>query len=174
MVFMFVMVSGMIKIYDATASPNANITTQAIVTGGSLSIDTQGQVNYSSVTLNAAAQNTTGNILQVNMRDPRGTGAGWSVTGLANNMQAGTNIISNVWIRWAPGDIYGLEGSSLTGVAAGPDYVGNFGDGARTLANTSTNNGMGNYCINDTMLNLTIGAGTPAGTYQNIVALTIS
>ena len=153
-----------------------NTLLQAIVQGGTLSLDSPEQANYTSVTLNASTQTTTANMIQVNMRDPRGSGAGWTTIGACNDMKAGTNTISNAYIDWAPGTVYALDGSSNTNVAAGADYTGNFGDGARTLANTSlsTGDGMGNYIINGTIMNLKIESSVNAGTYQNTLLLTIS
>jgi hypothetical protein len=171
---MFAMVFGSVTINQAGAATVSNTILQQIIQAGSLSIEGPGQVNFSTITLNGVAVNSTANMLQVNMRDPRGSGAGWTVTGLANNMQSGTNIISNAYLRWAPGDILALDGSSNTGVAAGVDYTGNFADGPRTRANTSTNNGMGNYVINSTVLNLLIEPSVLTGTYQNTLTLTIS
>ena len=172
--FMLAMLSGVVRVGKISAETDDAIL-ELIVSAGSLSIEAASQVNFAGVTLNAVSVNTTGNMVQVNMRDARGTGAGWTATGAANNLTAAnaTNI-SNIWLRWAPGDIFALDGADNTGVAAGADYSGNFGDGARILANTSTNNGMGNYVINGTILNLLVDSGTPATTYQNTLTLTIS
>lgn len=172
---MLVMTFGSLMTDQAGAADVSNTILQQIVTGTPLSIEGSAQVNFASVALNTVAVNSTGNMIQVNMRDPRGTGAGWSVTGSANNLQAANGaIIANSFLRWAPGTIYVLDGGSNTGVAAGSSYVGNFADGAITLANTSTNNGMGNYVINGTTLNLMIAPSTMIGTYQNTLTLTIS
>ncbi len=171
----FLMTFGSLVTDQAGAATTSNTILQQIVQGGSLSIEGPGQVNFATITLNTFTVNSTANMIQVNMRDPRGTGAGWTVTGSANDLQAANGaIIANSFLRWGPGTIYALDGSSNTGVAAGASYVGNFADGARTLANTSTNNGMGNYVINGTILNLMIAPATMTGTYQNTLVLTIS
>jgi hypothetical protein len=173
-VFMFGMVLGSMDVRDAEAIGSNSLLRQ-VVLAGSLSLEATNFLLFPSVTLNATAQNSTANLGQVNMRDPRGTGAGWTAIGSANNMVAANGaVISNVHLSWAPGTIYALDGSSNAGVAAGASYSGNFGDGTRTLANTSTNNGLGNYVINGTILNLLILPSTLAGTYENTLTLTIS
>ena len=174
-VFMFAMISGTVNTVRVQAYGD-NTILQAIVQGGTLSLDSPDQANYTTVTLNAATQTTTTNLVQVNMRDPRGSGAGWTTVGACNDMKAGTNTIANAYIDWAPGTVYALDGASNTGVAAGEDYIGNFGDSLRTLANTalSSGDGMGNYVINGTIMNLKIKSDVNAGTYQNTLLLTIS
>jgi len=174
-VFMFAMISGTVNPIRVRAIGD-NTLLQANVQGGTLSLDSPEQANYATVTLNASAQTTTANLIQVNMRDPRGSGAGWTTIGACNDMKAGTNTISNAYIDWAPGTVYALDGASNTGVAAGADYAGNFGDGSRTLANTalSAGDGMGNYVINGTIMNLQILSSVNAGVYQNTLLLTIS
>jgi len=171
----FVMIFSSMSVNQAGAATTANTILQQVVQGGTLSIESSGQVNFATITLNTFATNSTASLPQVNMRDPRGSGAGWTVTGAANSMSAVNGAtISNAHLSWAPGTIYALDGSSNTGVAAGASYSGNFGDGARTLANTSTNNGMGNYVINATTLNLMVLPSTMVGTYQNTLTLTIT
>lgn len=173
--FMFAMISGALDPIRVRAIGD-NTVLQAIVQGGTLSLDSPDQANYTTVTLNASTQTSTANLVQVNMRDPRGSGAGWTTVGSCNDMKAGTNTVTNVYIDWAPGTVYALDGASNTGVAAGVDYTGNFGDGARTLANTTidSGDGMGNYVINGTIMNLKIKSDVKAGTYQNTLLLTIS
>lgn len=173
-VFMFGMIGGTFKV-DYAGAIGANTVLNLLVQAGSLSLEAPAQVNFTDVTLAGVASNTIANLVQVNMRDMRGTGAGWTAVGTANAMTAANGAtIPTTLLRLAPGDIFALDGASNTGVAAGADYAGNFGDGARTLANTSTNNGLGNYVINGTILNLTVPSTTYTGTYQNTLTLTIS
>jgi len=173
---MFFMIYGSMNTERAGAATSSNTILQEVIQGGTLSIEGPGQVNFSTITLNTFAANSTATMTQVNMRDPRGTGAGWTVIGTANSLQAVNGAtISNAFLRWSPGTIYALDGSSNAGVAAGAAYAGNFADsGGKTLANTSTNNGLGNYVINGTTLNLLVAPSTMSGTYQNTLTLTIS
>ena len=172
-VFMLVMIAGVVRVWDARAIGD-NTVLEQVITAGTLSLESPEQVNFNSTTAGTSV-NSLANLVQVNMRDYRGTGAGWTAVGSANNMVAGNGaIIPNYRLRWAPGDIFALDGASNSGVAPGPDYIGNFGDGVRTLANTSSNNGLGNYVINGTTLNLLIEASDVTGTYQNTLTLTIS
>lgn len=132
---------------------------------------------FSDLTIGVGA-NSTANLTQVNARDYRGTGAGWTVSGTMNNLTAsngavGTNNISNASINWLPGQFFALDSGSNTGVAIGTG--GTFAT-AQTLINASTNNGMGNYKITNTMLNI-LYSGTAtqkAAMYQNILTITIT
>ena len=174
-VFMFAMISGSLNPIRVRAIGDTS-TLQQQITGGSLSLESPTQVNFNSQTSGIGA-NSLANMTQVNLRDYTGTGSGWTATGSANIMTAvNAATISNNRLRWAPGDIYALDGASNTGVAAGADYSGNFGDGLRTLANTalSVGDGAGNYVINGTTLNLLVTVDDYIGTYQNTLTLTIS
>jgi len=173
-VFMLAMLGGVLKVYDVRADNVDTTTLQQQITTGSLSLESPTQVNFNATTAGTGV-NSLANMVQVNMRDYTGTGSGWTTTGSANNMVAGNGaILANTRLKWSPGTIYALDGASNSGVAAGASYSGNFGDGSRTLANASGNNGMGNYVINGTTMNLLIQAGDVTGTYQNTLTLTIA
>jgi len=171
--FMFVMVFGSIDINNVGAI-GGNTTVQLTLTSGALSLESPTQVNFNSVPINAVAYNTLANLTQVNFRDTRGSGVGYNVVGSANNMQAGTNVIANSYLGWSPGSIFALDGASNTGVTAGAAYSGNFGDGARTMVSATSNNGMGNYVINGTTLNVQVRPSFITGTYQSTLLLTIA
>ncbi|OGI27040.1 MAG: hypothetical protein A2359_01700 [Candidatus Moranbacteria bacterium RIFOXYB1_FULL_43_19] len=172
-VFMLAMMGGMISLKNVRAIGD-DTTLQQVLTGGSLSLESPTQVNFNSQTAGSGA-NSLANLTQVNMRDYTGTGGGWAATATANAMTAANAAtIPNTRLSWAPGDIYALDGASNDGVTAGPDYSGNFGDGARNLTGASSGNGMGNYVINGTTLNLLIIAEDYQGTYQNTLTLTIA
>lgn len=171
--FMLTMISGVINLKNVQAIGD-DTTLQQVLTGGSLSLESPTQVNFNSQTAGTGV-NSLANIVQVNMRDYTGTGGGWAATATANAMTAANAAtIPNTRLSWAPGDIYALDGASNDGVTAGPDYSGNFGDGARNLTGASSGNGQGNYVINGTALNLLITADDYQGTYQNTLTLTIA
>jgi hypothetical protein len=173
-VFMLAMISGTVNPIRVRAIGD-NSTLEQQITGGSLSLESPTQVNFNS-TESGTGVNSLANLVQVNMRDYTGTVSGWDAIGFANAMTAAnTATIANTRLKWAPGDIYALDGSSNTGVVAGADYTGNFGDnGGLTLANAGTGFGAGNYVINGTTLNLLITVDDVIGTYQNTLLLTIS
>lgn len=171
--FMFAMMIGTVNV-NLVGAIGGNTILQQVVSAGSLSLETAAQVNFNTFTLNGVSTNSLANLVQVNFRDTRGSGAGYNVVGSANDMKAETNTISNAFLKWSPGTIYALDGSSNTGVTAGASYSGNFGDGPRTMVTATSNNGMGNYVINGTAMNLLLISSVPAGTYQNTLLLTIS
>jgi hypothetical protein len=170
--FMFVMVFGSVNI-DLINAIGTNTTLIQNLVAGSLSMEAPATIGFNNINLGSPT-NSLANMLQVNARDLRGVGNAWTVTATMNNLTtagAGVNNITNAAIAWAPGGYFSDNGTS-TGVAVG---VAGMFDSARTLFNTSVNNGMGNYKIVNTTLNVVYN-GNPnfvAGTYQNTMTMTI-
>lgn len=170
--FMILMVFGSINIKNTNAIGTNTTLTQNILTGA-LSMAAPSAIAFNDINLGTAI-NSLANMTVVNARDYRGTGVAWDVTATMNNLTtsgAGVNNISNAAIAWAPGAEFSDNGSN-TGVAVG---AAGFFSAARTLFNTSTNNGMGNYKIVNTTLNVVYN-GNPnfvAGTYVNTMTMTI-
>ena len=170
--FMFVMVFGSVSV-DFTSAIGTNTTLIQNLIAGALSMEAPATLAFNNQTLGVAA-NSLANMDVVNARDLRGTGVAWTVTASMNNLTtggAGVNNISNAAIAWAPGAAFADNGSN-TGTAVGT--AGYFST-LRTLFNTSTNNGMGNYKITNTTVNVVFN-GNPnfvAGTYQNTMTMTI-
>jgi hypothetical protein len=170
--FMFVMVFGSINI-DVIRAIGTNTTLIQNIVPGTLSMEAPATLGFNNINLGTPI-NSLANMTQVNARDLRGTGVAWSVTGTMNNLTtagAGVNNISNAVIAWAPGGFFADNGSNA-GVALG---TAGFFDSVRTIINTSVNNGMGNYKIVNTTMNVVYN-GNPnfvAGTYQNTLTMTI-
>lgn len=171
--FMFVMVFGSMNISDVSAIGTNTTLIQNLV-AGTLQLEAPATLPFNNLTV-AVAANSLANLDVVNMRDYRGSGAGWSVTGTMNNLYivtAGVNNISNAVIAWAPGSQFALDSASNTGVAIG---AAGYFSAARTLINASAANGLGNYRVNGTTVNV-VYSGSPtqlAGTYQNTLLMTI-
>jgi hypothetical protein len=172
MLFMFVMVFGSVNISFISAI-GTNTTLIQNILPGTLSMEAPTTLAFNNINLGSAV-NSLANMNQVNARDLRGTGVAWSVTGSMNNLTtsgAGVNNISNAVIAWAPGASFADNGTN-TGTAMG---TAGYFDSLRTLFNTSVNNGMGNYKLVNTTMNVVYN-GNPnfvAGTYQNTMTMTI-
>ena len=172
MLFMFVMVFGSVNL-NFTSAIGTNTTLIQNLVAGTLAMEAPVTIGFNNINLGSAA-NSLANMNQVNARDYRGTGVAWTVTGFMNSLtavEAGINTIANTVIAWAPGAYFSDNGTN-TGVALGT--AGYFGV-LRTLFNTSINNGMGNYKIVNTTMNVVYN-GNPnfvAGTYQNTMTMTI-
>ena len=174
--FMALMVFGSVEVADLSAAVN-NVTLIQNLVAGTLQLEAPTSKGFNDLTV-AVAGNSLANLDQVNVRDFRGTGAGWTLSGTMNNMLTsaaaggGSNEISNAVIAWAPGTYYALDGGSNTGVSAG---TAGFFSAARTLLTATANNGMGNFVMNGTVLNVVYNgyAGQKVGTYQNILTLTV-
>jgi hypothetical protein len=171
--FAFVMVFSSFNI-NFTSAIGTNTTLIQNLIAGTLAMEAPATLGFNNINLGTPI-NSLANMTQVNARDYRGSGLAWSVTGTMNNLQAaaaGVNNISNAVIAWAPGGFFSDNGTN-TGVALGT--AGYFNGGPRTLINTSVNNGMGNYKIVNTTMNVVYN-GNPnfvAGTYQNTLTMTI-
>ena len=170
--FMFVMIFGSVSV-DFTSAIGTNTTLIQNLVAGALSMEAPATLGFNDLTIGTPF-NSWANMVQVNARDFRGSGVLWGVTGTMNDMRAtnvGINTIANTVIAWAPGPAFADNGSN-TGTAIG---ASGYFSAARTLFNTSTNNGMGNYKITNTILNVVYNGRTDfaAGSYQNILTMII-
>jgi hypothetical protein len=181
-VFMSMMIFGVVNTQNSSAANQANANLIQNFVAGSLSLEADATIGFADLSVGIAA-NSTQNLTEVNIRDYRGTGAGWSVTGLMNDLFNATaetggrrNNIRNTSIAWFPGNgtLTGLESAPTTGIALGSNTF--FSSAGKTLINASTNNGMGNYRFNLTPINIQYdGAGNQIpGNYQTWLRLTIS
>ena len=177
--FMFIMISGTLDVMNGNAATTVYMNLIQNFVAGSLSIECMQNLAFNSITI-AAAGNSLANMTTFNARDYRGSGAGWNVTAYSNNLTisnsaTGINNISNASIAMNPATatIIGLDGASTTGVSLGAAAYLNY---ARTLVYTSTNNGMGNYRVNNATFNVVYNgrADQLAGTYQAIVTFQIN
>jgi len=172
-IFMMLMVFGS---RDDVFAIGTNTTLTQNLIQGSMSMEVSStNLVFSDLTIGVGS-NSTANLTQVNMRDYRGSGAGWTVAATMNNLQvaaAGINNISNLAINWTPGAVYALDGGSNTGVTLGAGGTFNM---QQNLVSSTSNNGMGNYKVVNTMLNI-LYTGTPtqkSGMYQNTMTITIN
>lgn len=173
--FMALMVFGSRDQFALAIGTNTTLIQNFIA--GSLQLETAASLGFNDITVGVPA-NSLATLSIVNVRDYRGSGAGWTVTGTVNNMFAAVtgplNYILNTTIAWAPGAVWALDGgASNTGVATGAASY--FGGGLLTFANTSTNNGVGNYKVTNTALNIVYGgsAAQKIGSYQGTLTMTI-
>lgn len=171
--FMFVMIGGTIDQFSIirAATDTANLL-QNIVSGD-LFVQAQGDVGFNDQAAGTGI-NSLANLTVVNVIDNTGSAAGWDCVGGSTNFingAGGNLILPNLRLMWAPGDI---DGPDLTGVAAGPDYTGNFGDGTLTLINAASGYGSGSYNIANTSLNILIETGDYAEDYNATLTFTLS
>jgi len=177
-VFMFLMVFGALNQEMVSANFAANLIENFV--SGSLQLEGPTSIAFSDINVGSPS-NSLANLDTVNIRDTRGSGGQWSVVGSMNNMLAtnagARNFLDANNIAWFPGNatLTGLDGSNTSGIALGSNTLMNAGT-QRTLINASANNGMGNYILNGTLINIQYyGWGNQiAGTYQNTLTMTIS
>jgi len=181
-VFMLLMIFGTVNTEHSYAANQTNTNLVQNFVAGGLSLEADATISFSDLSVGVSA-NSLQNLTQVNILDERGTGAGWSVTGLMNDLFIGTsdaggkrNNIRNTSIAWFPGNatLYGLSGSNTDGIAKGSNSF--FSSSGLTLINASTNNGLGNYRFNLTPINIQYdgAANQIPGNYQTWLRLTIS
>jgi len=177
--FMFIMVSGTVDVMNGNAATTVYMNLIQNFVAGTMSIECMPDLVFNDIAI-AAAGNSLANMTVFNIRDYRGSGAGWNVTAFSNdltiaNSAVGVNNISNASIAMNPSTaiVIGLDGSSTSGITLGAAAYLNY---ARTLAYSTANNGMGNYSINNATFNIVYNgrADQLAGTYQAIVTFQIN
>ena len=174
-IFMVAMVFGSRDEFASAIGTNTTLIQNFVA--GTLQLETFTTLSFNNLTVGTAASSLA-NLSLVNIRDYRGSGAGWSVTGVVNNMftaTAGTyNYINNAVIAILPGDMFALDGgASNTGVV---DGTGGYFSTSQNIASATANSGFGNYKLTNTVLNIVYNgnAGQKVGTYQGILLMTIN
>jgi len=157
---------------DNATIPNTSANQVYTVTAGTLSISHPTSVTFSSVTIQAASQQTTANMSAITVTDSRGTNAGWSATATVSNFSDGTHTISVTNLSITPGSLTVVSGSG-TGVSSGPTHTFTSTSDAATLMSASAGYGNGEYQVSPT-LNLTIPVGSYSGSYNATMAITVS
>lgn len=176
--FMFFMVFNTVELQNVFAI-GANTTLTQNFAGGSLALTASSSAGFNDIQIGTPI-NSKANLVVVNMQDYRGSGAGWTTSGnISAQFQAtnaGVNTIANTVVAWNPtgAALTSPDSSNLNGMAKGAATY--FSDGIKTLVNTSTNNGMGNYQLSGTELNIVYnGRGDQApGSYTATLQLTIA
>jgi len=157
---------------DNAAIPNTSADQVYTVTGGILSISNPTSVTFTSVTVQATAQQTTANMSAITVTDSRGSNAGWSATTTVGNFSDGLHTILVTNLSITPGSLTIVSGSG-TGVSAGTNHTFTSSSDAATLMNASVGNGNGEYQVSPT-LNLTIPVGSYSGNYNTTMTITVS
>jgi hypothetical protein len=174
-VFMLSMMFGSLNLPGALAT----VTTTNLIqnfAGGTFGHQAQQNLVFTQITVGTAS-NTSANMLQTNVWDFRGTGAGWTITGICNNMltaAVGVNMLNASTIFWAPG---GATVTAISGVTTGiTNGTTQSLETSRTLITSTTNNGMGNYRMWNVLLNVQYNGRSDqkTGTYGGILTMTSS
>jgi hypothetical protein len=175
--FMLFMMFGSLNLPGTSAAGTTTNLIQNIVAGGAgLGHSAMMNLVFTDFTVGVGSNSTT-NMVQTNVWDYRGTGAGWQITGYANNLSTaatGNNNFTNSNITWYPagGAIIAVSGST-TGITLG---VASNLDGSRNMIGASVGNGMGNYRVNNVVINVFYNGGMDrrVGSYQAILTMTSS
>jgi hypothetical protein len=173
--FMMCMMFGSLNLPGATAAGTNTTLVQNIVAGaGALGHSAAASLGFTPITVGTAS-NTTGTLPQTNVWDFRGTGVGWTLSGIANNLAiatAGLNNISSANIMWNPagGTFTALSGAT-TGMTLGT--AANL-DASRTMLTAPATYGMGNYRVWNTAMTVYYNGDMAqlVGTYQAFLTLT--
>jgi hypothetical protein len=148
--------------------------TQAVVTGGTLSISNPAAGDFTPVTLNGTDQSPTASLAAFTVNDARGTGVGWHVTAQASQFaNAGATralVAGSLEMSEPTVDANGTS-SPEPDVAAGPYVIDN--GSAVSIASAALDEGMGAYDFSDTTLTLTVPADAYAATYLSTVTISV-
>lgn len=176
--FMFFMVFNTVELRNVFAI-GANTTLTQNFTTGSLALTASSSAGFNDVQVGTAI-NSKANLVVVNMQDYRGGGAGWTTSGnITAQFQAtnaGYNVIPNAVVAWNPtgAALTTPDSSNLNGNTKGTASY--FDGGLKTLLTFSSGNGMGNYQMSGTELNIVYNgrADQTAGSYTATLQLTIA
>lgn len=133
------------------------------------------------VSLNGLDQVVSGSLGQVTVVDPRGSNAGWSLTGQVSDFRepVGDNLIPAADLGWAPSAALVPGGLNLVRTAgdstitAGPSVAPGAGlSTPQTLCSAPAGASAGTFTC-DATLNLGVPYNTPAGTYTGVLTLTL-
>ncbi len=159
----------------ATGSCEVLETVTLNVTAGDLKMaKAAGDVALSGITLNGTAQEATGALKQVTVRDERGGNLGWSLVGQFSGLNGPVAIPASA-LTWTPDCAAGTNSDDT--VTDGP--AANFGATPLALCQvTSANNGTdgttGGTFTADADLELAVPANQAAGSYIGTLTLTLS
>jgi hypothetical protein len=139
---------------------------------GTLTIAQQAAgIKLSDITINGAAQNMTGALNPVTVKDYRGGATGWTLTGSVSDFTNGTGgKITGDKFTWTPKVTNG-EGSPSTAVAGS---TGPIGTGATLASAPNAATGTGGTFTADADLSLAVPAYQQIGTYNATLTLSIS
>jgi hypothetical protein len=174
--FMMLMTFGTLDVPGTSATvTTTNLIQNVIASGAGLGHAAMSDIGFNDITLGTAI-NSRANMIQTNVWDFRGNGAGWGVTAVCTNLVvavAGINYFDNATqIAWDPsvGTIISIAGST-SGITLGT--AGLFSS-TRTLVSSTTNNGMGNYRVNNVLFNVIYNGrmDQKIGTYTAVLTMT--
>ncbi|MDQ4126309.1 MAG: WxL domain-containing protein [Actinomycetota bacterium] len=171
------------------AAPARADDTNVTVTGASLALGSITTGDFGGVTLNGAAQTTTGTMSAFSVTDSRGTGVGWNVTVSASAFKEyasgsyveggrtlGTSRFTMGQASAAKSDSSSSGLPTMTSGTYTLDADTN-ADGtseAVKIASAATGDGMGAYSVTPGQLSLSIPASAYAKTYRSDVTVTLS
>lgn len=148
--------------------------TQAVVSGGTLSITNPLADNFTPVTLNGTDQSPTAALAEFTVTDPRGTGAGWHVTAQASqfaNAAATRSLATGSLEMSEPTVAADGTNSPEPDINTGPYVID--GGSAVSIASAALDEGMGAYDFSDTTLTLAVPADAYAATYLSTVTISV-
>ncbi|HEX9988634.1 MAG TPA: WxL domain-containing protein [Chloroflexia bacterium] len=148
--------------------------TQAVVTGGTLSITNPLAGDFTPVTLNGTEQSPTAALAAFTVTDPRGTGAGWHVTAQASqfaNAAATRSLAAGSLEMSEPTVAANGTNSPEPDVTEGPYVIDN--GSAVSIASAALDEGMGAYDFSNTTLTLAVPADAYAATYLSTVTISV-
>jgi hexosaminidase len=172
--------------FTTAVSPTGSETINASVSGSplSLSVSSNAPVVIAPVTLNGLDQIVAGTLNPVTVVDPRGTSAGWSLTGQVSDF-AGTpsGTIPAADLGWAPtaavnqnpvSDLVHVGGGAAPAVSPGAAVAPGSGLSiARSLCFSAAGSSTGSFTCGGG-LSLGVPFDTPVGSYTAVLTITLT
>ncbi len=149
----------------------------------SLSVSSAAPVVIAPVTLNGQDQIVSGTLNPVVVADPRGTNAGWSLTGQVSDFQSPpSGVIPAADLGWSPTAVVNQPavsdlvhtGTVVPAVAAGAPVVPGSGlNLARSLCSSAPGSSTGSFTCGGA-LSLGVPFDTPVGSYTAVLTITLT
>lgn len=160
----------------ATTSFADDVVGSLTVSGGSLTMSAVDNPAFPGVTLDGTAQSVS-DAIDIDVKDLRGTGAGWHLEVTSTTFTDGSNTLPNTALT-ITGVTSACDGTTCTDPTNGNSYA--ITVPADTVAPTAVeffdsaaNTGLGDFTITPTFA-LAVPATTYAGTYNSTVTLTVA
>ena len=169
----FILTVSAIIVSSSKISFSATTSLNAVVSPGSLTLQSPSIATISAVNLEGVTQVVEGEFGGIVVTDNRGSGSGWSVTIASSDFSCcePTRLIGAEFLTVDPGALSVISGKA-SGVVSGFKRRFSYKNEPITLMTATTDSGMGSYSVSP-KVSLQVPADAYAGDYSATVTITV-